>query len=345
MSGTSNSEGQYAPAMRRALLLAARSPAGGPNPQVGCVILDSAGRTLAEGFHRGAGTPHAEVAALSFLSPGAANGATAVVTLEPCNHSGRTGPCTEALLAAGVRRVVFAVADPDSVAGGGAHRLAAAGVEVIPGVLAAEVAESMRPWLTATRTGRPFVSLKWAGSLDGRAAAADGSSRWITGDAARADVHRRRSQVAAILVGTGTVLADDPALTARDAGGALTEQQPVAVVLGNRPIPAEAAVRSHPAGVIFLPGGDLPGALSILHERGLRTVLVEGGPTLASAFVEASLVDEYLVYLAPLLLGGPRVAIGDVGVSSIGAARRLELATVQRLGVDLLLIARPEGKD
>ena len=207
-------------AMRRALDLAARGPVG-VNPQVGAVLLAADGTTLAEGWHRGAGTAHAEVDALSHLPAGAARGATAVVTLEPCNHTGRTGPCAVALIEAGVARVVYALDDPVAVSHGGAETLRAAGVEVEAGVEADAALTLIDPWVTAARLGRPHVTVKWAQSLDGRAAADDGTSQWITGAAARADVHRRRAEADAIVVGTGTVLADDPALTARGPEGPL----------------------------------------------------------------------------------------------------------------------------
>jgi len=327
--------------MRRALSLAAKGPANGPNPRVGCLIVDADGNVLAEGWHRGAGTAHAEVDALSQLAAGAARGATAIVTLEPCNHTGRTGPCALALIEAGVSRVVFAVSDPGHASSGGAERLRTAGVEVSGGVLAGAGEAFLADWLVAARLGRPFVTLKWASSLDGRAAAADGSSQWITGPDARADVHRRRAASDAILVGTGTVLADDPALTARAADGSLLPSQPVPVVIGTRAVPADAAVRQHPHAPLFYPGPDLNAILQSLHTRGIRRAFVEGGPGLASAFVAAGLVDEYLVYLAPTLLGGDRLALGDIGVAGIDEQRRLTIEGIERLGDDLLVIARP----
>jgi diaminohydroxyphosphoribosylaminopyrimidine deaminase / 5-amino-6-(5-phosphoribosylamino)uracil reductase len=330
-------------AMRRALELSARGPATGQNPQVGCVILSDSGATLAEGWHRGAGTPHAEVDALSHLAPGAARGAIAVVTLEPCNHTGHTGPCTGALLDAGIGSVFYATHDPNPVAGGGEERLRAAGVQVVGGVLAEEVSEAMREWLAATRSHRPYVTAKWAASLDGRVAAADGSSRWITGETARAHAHRQRTAVDAILVGTGTVLADDPSLTARAADGTLLAHQPIPVVIGERAIPAGAKILAHPEPVIVAAGRDLHGILADLFSRGIRRVLVEGGPTLTSAFASAGLVDEYLIYLAPTLIGGPRTAIGDIGVGAIGDQRRLSIRSLERLGEDIVIVARPVG--
>ncbi|AMB57785.1 bifunctional diaminohydroxyphosphoribosylaminopyrimidine deaminase/5-amino-6-(5-phosphoribosylamino)uracil reductase RibD [Microterricola viridarii] len=328
-------------ALRRAFVLAANGPARGANPQVGCVLLAADGTVLAEGWHRGAGTPHAEVDALSQLAPGAARGATAVVTLEPCNHHGRTGPCAEALIEAGIGRVVYSVDDPGEASSGGAARLRAAGIDVEGGLLRSEGEAVLGDWLPAARLGRPLVTVKWASSLDGRAAAADGSSQWITGPAARLDVHRRRAAADAIAVGTGTVLADDPSLTARDAAGGLLPSQPIPVVFGSRQTPADAALRRHPHAPLFADGRDLPAQLAELHGRGIRSLFVEGGPTLASAFIAAGLVDELLVYLAPLLLGGPKLALGELGIASIDEALRLELASVEQLGDDLLVVARP----
>lgn len=326
-------------AMDRALQLARRGPRG-VNPQVGAVLLSPDGTVLAEGWHHGAGTPHAEVDALSKLAPGEARGATAVVTLEPCNHTGRTGPCAVALIEAGIARVVYALDDPGAASGGGAERLRAAGVDVDAGEQAAAAHALIDGWLTAQHLGRPQVTVKWAQSLDGRAAAADGSSQWITGPAARADVHRRRAEADAIAVGTGTVLADDPALTARD-GDDLLPHQPIPVVIGSRPAPADAAVHRHPHTPLFFDTHDLHAVVADLHARGVQSLFVEGGPTLASAFIEAGLADRVLAYLAPVLLGGDRLALTDIGVASIAEARRLTVEEWVPLGPDLLAIARP----
>jgi len=335
--------------MRRALSLAARGPATGVNPQVGCVLLDASGAIVAEGWHRGAGTPHAEVDALGKLSTGSATGVprglTAVVTLEPCNHTGRTGPCSLALIEAGVERVVFSVADPNPAAGGGADRLRAAGIAVEGGLLADETEQLLHRWLTAVRLGRPFVTVKWASSLDGRAAAADGTSQWITGTAARLHVHEQRAAADAIIVGTGTVLADDPSLTARGEAGELEEHQPIPVVIGERAVPADAKLRSHPAGLIETGSRDVGAVLDDLYARDIRRVFVEGGPTVASAFIAAGLVDEYLVYLAPTLIGGPTLAVGDVGVTTIADQRRLAVTGIEQLGDDILITARPQKEN
>ncbi|MFP8964841.1 bifunctional diaminohydroxyphosphoribosylaminopyrimidine deaminase/5-amino-6-(5-phosphoribosylamino)uracil reductase RibD, partial [Streptomyces nanhaiensis] len=207
--------------MRRAVALSARGLGStSPNPVVGCVVLDAAGRIVGEGWHRRAGGPHAEVHALAEAGE-AARGGTAVVTLEPCDHTGRTGPCSRALIDAGVARVVYAVADPTPAARGGADTLAAAGIDVEGGLLAKEAAEVNAPWLTSVRLGRPYVRWKYAATLDGRTAAADGTSRWITSGEARADVHRLRAGADAVLVGSGTARADDPHLAVRGVSGAV----------------------------------------------------------------------------------------------------------------------------
>ncbi len=332
-------------AMRHALSLAARGPRG-INPQVGAVVLAPTGEVLAEGWHHGAGTAHAEVDALSKLAPGEARGATAVVTLEPCNHTGRTGPCSEALIDAGVARVIYAIADPGEASSGGAERLREVGVDVESGVLADDASALLDSWLTVQRLGRPHVTVKWAQSLDGRAAAADGTSQWITGPAARADVHRRRAAADAIVVGTGTLLADDPALTARKPDGTLHETQPRPVVLGDRWVPDDAAVRKHPLPFLHRSGENLPAVLDELRDLGVHRVFVEGGPTIASAFLREGLADEVLTYIAPTLIGygadgTDRPALRGLGVDTIGDQRRLSVASVQTLGDDLLIVSHP----
>ncbi len=330
-------------AMARALELAANGPLTGGNPRVGCVILDANDHVIAEGWHHGAGTAHAEIDALSHLSAGAAPH-TAVVTLEPCNHTGRTGPCSEALIAAGVRRVVYAVADHGETSSGGAARLAEAGLEVVAGVLEGEAGAFIEPWLIARRRGRPWVTVKWASTLDGRAAAADGSSKWITGPEARSDGHRLRAESDAIVTGTGTVIADDPALTARDADGRPLAQQPLPVVVGSRAVPEHAALRRHPAGLVEAGDRPLTEVLDDLWARGLSRVLVEAGPTLTSAFIREGLADELAVYLAPKLLGGPATAIADLGIATIGEALDLELRDLRRAGRDLALTFRVQDE-
>lgn len=302
----------------------------GGNPRVGCVILGPDGTVVGRGHHRGAGTPHAEVAALTDAGP-LARGGTAVVTLEPCAHYGRTGPCAKALIAAGIERVIFAQSDPNPTAAGGAELLTAAGITVIGGELADEAAELNADWTFAQVTGRPRVRLKIANSLDGRVAAADGTSQWITSAAARADGHRLRAESGAVLAGTGTVLADDPHLTARpeDAGPV---EQPLRAVFGTTPIPDTAAVLDDSAETVLLRTRSATAALRLLRERGISSVLIEGGPGVAATFFEAGLVDEVISYLAPVVLGAGPPAIGDLGITTIADALRGTITDVASIG-------------
>ncbi len=327
--------------MQRALDAARLGPEADPNPRVGCVVTDSAGTVVGVGHHRGAGTPHAEVVALAKAGD-AARGGTAFVTLEPCDHTGRTAPCTEALLAAGIAEVVYAVADPDPVAGGGAARLAERGVEVRSGVMAGEAEALNASWLHARRTGRPWVLWKGASTLDGRTAAADGTSRWITGEKARADVHALRARCGAVVVGTGTAITDDPRLTVRGSDGAAREGQPLRVVVGHRDLAPGSALTDGTAQTLHLRTHDPVEVLAALHERGIHRVLLEGGATLAAAFLRAGLVDEFVLYIAPVLLGAGAPLVTDLGVASISQALRLHPSDVTVVGEDVRITARPQ---
>lgn len=310
-----------------------------PNPPVGAVILDRDGEIAGVGATAPPGGPHAEVVALRRAGERAVGG-TAVVTLEPCNHFGRTPPCVDALLDAGIAEVAFAVADPDPVAAGGAARLAESGVRVRAGVLAAAVTGGpLREWLHKQRTGMPHVTWKFATSVDGRSAAADGSSQWITSEAARADVHRRRATADAIIVGTGTVFADDPALTARLPDGSLADHQPLRVVVGQREISPDATVLNDDSRTMVIRTHDPHEVINALADR--TDVLVEGGPTLAGAFLRAGVVDRILAYVAPILLGGPITAVDDVGVLSIAQAQRWRFDGMTAVGPDVLLSLTP----
>jgi diaminohydroxyphosphoribosylaminopyrimidine deaminase / 5-amino-6-(5-phosphoribosylamino)uracil reductase len=322
-------------AMRRALGLAADPDAPRlPNPRVGCVLLAPDGTTVAEGHHRGAGTPHAEADALARAGD-AARGATAVVTLEPCNHTGRTGPCSEALVAAGVRRVVYAQADPNPVAAGGAQRLRAAGVEVEAGLMATEARALNAVWTRAVELQRPFVTWKLATTLDGRSAAADGTSRWVSSTAARRDTHRLRALADTMLVGTNTVTVDDPELTVRDSHDQPVGTQPLRVVMGLRDLPAGRRVLNERAETLHLRTRDPHQALKELWVRERRHVFLEGGPTLAAAFLRAGLVDEIVAYVAPMLLGAGLNAVADLGIGTIAAALRPVVTDVTILpGID-----------
>lgn len=344
-------------AMRRAITLASRGlGTTSPNPVVGCVLLDPDGEIVGEGFHAYAGGPHAEIVALAQAGT-RARGGTAVVTLEPCDHTGRTGPCSLALIQAGIARVVVAVPDPNPIASGGAATLRAAGVQVEIGLRAAEAEAGNVAWLTSMRRGWPYVIWKFAATLDGRSAAADGSSMWITSEAARMDVHALRGTVDAVLVGVGTVLADDPRLTARNLrDGTLAIRQPLRVVVDSTGrTPADARVRDGAARTWIAtaeevgagPDGrvDLPALLAELHHRGVRAALLEGGPRLAGAFLAAGLVDKVVGYVAPKLLGAGPTALLDAGVGTIADAIDLEFTDVTRVGPDLRFTALPRKRE
>jgi diaminohydroxyphosphoribosylaminopyrimidine deaminase / 5-amino-6-(5-phosphoribosylamino)uracil reductase len=309
-----------------------------PNPPVGAVILDRDGEVAGVGATEPPGGAHAEVVALRRAGTRAIGG-TAVVTLEPCNHHGRTPPCVDALLAAAISSVAYGVDDLNPVAAGGSTRLAAAGVRVASGVLDDQVAGGpLREWLHKQRTGKPHVTWKFATSVDGRSAAPDGSSQWITGEAARADVHRRRAVADAIVVGTGTVLADDPTLTARP-DGRLAAKQPLRVVVGIREISQDAKVLNDDSRTMILRTRDPHEVIRTLSDR--TDVIVEGGPTLAGAFLRAGVIDRILAYVAPILLGGPIGAVDDVGVLTIAAAQRWRFDGEKRMGPDLRLSLVP----
>lgn len=325
-------------AMRRALTLAASVDlARDPNPRVGAVLLSTAGEPISEGAHHGAGTPHAEAVALAGAN-GRARGGTLVVTLEPCAHTGRTGPCTTAILEAGVARVVFAQSDPNPLAAGGAALLRDVGLDVEGGVLAEEAAELNVAWSFAMAHGRPRVTWKFAATLDGRAAAADGTSRWVSGPESRADTHRLRAMCDTLLVGTGTVEVDNPWLTVRDGDQPVPrERQPRRAVMGLRALDDRRRIFDDAADTVRLRTRDPAEALVELWDLGSRSVWLEGGPALAAAFIKAGLVDEVVGYLAPMLLGAGLSALGDIGISTMADALRLDVADVACLGDDVRL--------
>lgn len=355
--------------MVRALELAARGlNTTHPNPRVGCVI--AAGpAVIAEGWHVRAGGLHAEADALANAG-NAARGATAYVTLEPCCHSGRTPPCTAALIAAGIRRVVYGAADPNPrVSGGGDQALRAAGIEVNGGLLAAQSERLNAGFMLRMRRGWPLVRTKIAASLDGRTALADGRSQWLTGEAAREDVQRWRARSAAIVTGVGTVLADDPALNVREAGAALPVQ-PLRVILDSRfRTPAAARVLARPGDVLLLGAGadgkkatlmsqgalvetvpldagrvDLSAMLRRLGELEINEVWVEAGPTLNGALLGAGLVDELVVYLGASVLGASARGMFDIPpLASLAVRPEFRLQSVRHLGDDLRLIYTPKA--
>ena len=353
--------------MARALQLAERGLCTtDPNPRVGCVLAQG-DRVVGEGWHRRAGEPHAEVLALR-AAGAEARGATAYVSLEPCSHHGRTPPCADALLAAGVARVVAAVADPNPlVAGCGLERLRQAGVSVAEGLLAGQARALNAGFIRRVAGGRPLVRVKLAASLDGRTAMASGESRWITGAPARRDVHRLRARSSAVLTGVGTVLADDPRLTVRDFDGPFAT--PLRVVLDPRlRTPAGAAVLAggEPTLVLHRPdvdpavlggtgaalqavqpaplGLDLAAVLAALAAREVNEVLVEAGATLAGAFMTAGLADELWLYLAPHLMGeGGRPLLCLPGLDRMSQRLGLRLRELRQVGDDLRLVMVPES--
>lgn len=302
-----------------------------PNPAVGCVIV-AAGLVVGRGWTQPGGRPHAERMALD-AAGAAARGATAYVTLEPCAHHGRAPPCADALVAAGVARVVSALTDPDPrVAGRGHARLRAAGIEVVEGVRSAPAAELQRGFLSRVTLGRPMVTLKLATSFDGRIATAAGESRWITGEAARRHVHLLRLAHDAVMVGAGTARADLPALNVRGFGPV---RQPVRVVIANAPIPA-LPPEGPDHGPLWVLPGPVDEALAELGRRGLTRVFCEGGGQLAAALLAAGLVDELVGYTAGVVLGGDgRAAVAPLALGALAEAPRFRLAETRALGGDV----------
>ena len=337
-------------AMETALSVALAGPRGA-NPLVGAVILSPEGEQLATGYHRGAGTAHAEADAISEARRKDIDivGATMVVTLEPCNHVGRTGPCAQAIMAAGIAKVIYAVDDPHDPAAGGARTLSAAGVEVSSGLEGEKALDLNRDWFDAVAAKRPFVTLHVAQTLDSRIAAVDGTSQWISCPESLADNHGLRGLIDAILVGTGTVLIDNPRLTARTPDGELSPHQPIRAVMGLRDVPEDAAVRGTDGRFVHLPTRDPAEALGMLFEQGVRHLMVEGGSSILSTFLAADLVDELIVYLAPTLLGSGTPALNDLGITTLADAQHWSwdeagCGAVRILGNDLRLHLRsPRG--
>ena len=312
-----------------------------PNPQVGCVLLDDRGAELAVGIHRGAGTDHAEVDALQQARE-AARGATAVVTLEPCAHTGRTGPCTEALIAAGVARVVFGTRDPNPQGAGGAEILRAAGIEVVD-AQSPEAAALIRAWAYPYTHGRPFVTWKYAATLDGLSAAPDGSSKWITSAEARREVQTFRAECDAIMAGTGSVLADDPRLTVRGEGDLPLpyEQQALRVVVGETQIPKYYRVFDRVAPTLRVQTREPATVLAKLTEHQIHHVWLEGGPRLAGAFWNAGVIDRVIGYVAPAMLGSGRAAL-EGEATTLADLRPIRIDDLRMVGPDIRIIGTPE---
>lgn len=305
-----------------------------PNPIVGAIVVDAQGEVVGEGFHnRVASADHAEVVALKAAGD-KAQGATLVVTLEPCNHVGSTPSCAQAVIDAGIKKVIYAVSDPNPIAAGGADSLAAAGIEVVSGVCKEEATFSNRAWLAKIAHKRPYFTWKIASTLDGKVAAVDGSSKWITGEAARADVQLLRRQSDAILVGTNTVVVDNPHLVPRGSFDGYAGN-PLRVVCGDRELDSSSHIFDDAAPTLHAKSKDLSELVAELNPREINQVLVEAGPTLGSAMLMAGLIDEIVIYLAPSLLGSGKNFIADLGISSIEDAAKLELVDVERVGDDI----------
>ena len=293
----------YTVAMQRAIALSEKGLGKtAPNPIVGAVIIDDDGTVIGEGFHdRMKSNDHAEVVAIANATKNL-KGATIIVTLEPCNHSGSTGPCTQAIIDAGISTVVFAVNDPNSVASGGADRLRSAGIKVVEGVLKEEAAYANRAWLMKIKKNRPFFTWKVATTLDAKIAATDGTSKWITNETSRADVQILRRQADAILVGTNTVITDDPHLIPRgDFAG--YSHNPIRVICGEQELPKDAKIFDSAAQTVVVKSKDLDLLVEKLNELEINQVFVEAGMTLASSMVDHCLMDELVIYQAPTLLG------------------------------------------
>ena len=325
----------YTVAMQHAITLSQKGLGKtAPNPIVGAVIIDSMGAVIGQGFHdRVNNIDHAEVVAIKDAGS-KTQGATIVVTLEPCNHSGATGPCTQAIIDAGITTVVFAVSDPNEKAAGGAATLRAAGITVIEGILQHDAAYANRAWLTKITKGRPFFTWKVAATLDGKVAATDGSSKWITNETSRADVQVLRRQADAILVGTQTVIADNPHLIPRgDFEG--FAKNPIRVVCGTQDLPADSIIFDDAARTELVKSKDLDQLVKRLNELDVNHVLVEAGPTLASAMLDGCLMDELVIYTAPSLLGsGKQFFVFDY-LSKIENQMRLDHISTQVLDGDV----------
>ena len=310
----------------------------GSNPIVGAVVVSPTDKIIGEGFHKSG--PHAEVVALEQAGQ-LAKGATLFVTLEPCSHQGKTGPCTEVIIKAGIAKVVYAVRDPNPLASGGAKALEAAGIEVELNGEVSEIAQSNRAWLHKVKTNRPYFIWKVATTLDGRTAAIDGSSKWITGPESRAEVSKLRSESSAILIGTATALADNPNLIPRDLK-ATKQNTPVRVVMGLREIPSDFNLHNDAAETVFLSSHDFAELLKLCSERDFNQVFIESGSELGTALLKAGLIDELVIFQAASLLGSGLSFIGDLGATNIKEKMDFSIRDVAQFGNDLKITLTKE---
>ena len=298
-----------------------------PNPIVGAVITSATGEFISEGFHQGA--EHAEVLAIKDAKKVLA-GSILYITLEPCNHHGKTPPCVDAIIESGIKKVVYAVSDPNPVAVGGSERLRSAGIEVISGIGQIQAIHENRAWLTKIEKGRPRITWKIASTMDGKVSASDGSSKWITGELARADVAKIRAQADAIVTSTATVIADDPLLTSKGLG-----KNPVRIVMGLTDIESNSQILGTDAETVLVKSHDFKELISLANDRGFNQLLIESGPTLGTALLREDLIDEIIFFQAPTFLGSGTPSIGDLGISNISGRLDFEITDVEVIGADL----------
>ena len=298
-----------------------------PNPIVGAVITTASGEIVSEGFHQGG--DHAEVIAINAAKE-IPTGSILYVSLEPCNHHGKTPPCVDAIIKSGIKKVVYAVSDPNPAAAGGAERLRAAGIEVESGIGEKLARLENRAWLTKMELGRPRITWKIASTMDGKVAASDGSSKWITGDLSRTDVARMRSQVDGIVTSTATVIADDPLMTSKGFG-----KNPVRIVMGANELSEKMQIFNDDAETVLLKSRNFDDLLSLAEERGFNELLVESGPTFGTALLREDLIDEIVLFQAPTLLGSGTPSIGDLGITNISGRLDFEISDVEMIGSDL----------
>jgi len=298
-----------------------------PNPIVGAVITSATGEFISEGFHQGA--DHAEVIAIKAAKEIPA-GSTIYVSLEPCNHHGKTPPCVDAIIESGISKVIYAVSDPNPVASGGAERLQAAGIEVISGLNEIQARFENRAWLTKIEKQRPRITWKIASTMDGKVAASDGSSKWITDEPARVDVALMRSQADAIVTSTATVKADDPLLTSKGAGS-----NPVRIVMGTTEIASDYKVLGNDSETVLIKSHNFKDLINVANERGFNQLMIEAGPTFGTALLRADLIDEIVLFQAPTFLGAGLSAIGDLGITNIAGRLDFEISDVEVIGADL----------
>jgi diaminohydroxyphosphoribosylaminopyrimidine deaminase/5-amino-6-(5-phosphoribosylamino)uracil reductase len=298
-----------------------------PNPIVGAVITSATGEFISEGFHQGG--DHAEVIAIKAAMEIPA-GSIIYITLEPCNHHGKTPPCVDAIIGSGIKKVVYAVSDPNPVAAGGTERLQKSGIAVESGIGAVQARHENRAWLTKIEKGRPRITWKIASSMDGKVATADGSSKWITGELSRADVALIRSQSDAIVTSTATVIADDPLLTSKGLG-----KNPLRVVMGMTEIAKSSQIFGADAETVIIKSREPKELISLVNDRGFNQILIESGPTFGTALLRADLVDEIILFQAPTFLGSGTPSIGDLGITNISGRLDFEIADVEVIGADL----------